>query len=123
MVFFDDALGALHHRTPIHPSERKARLASEKDVFSDREVRGQHGFLMNHRNALGGGLRGAAKLDASSLPEHFPAIALQHAGHDLHQGGFAGSVFAHQQMDFAGGDVEIAGTQGHDAAEMFADGF
>ena len=122
-MFFDDALGSLHHGAPVHPTERKARLASQKDVFGNGEVRGQHGFLMNHRNALGGGLRGTAKLDASSLPEHFPAIALQHAGHDLHQSGFAGSIFAHQQMDFAGRDVEIAGTQGHNAAEVFLDGF
>src|ERR1039457_4806489 len=48
VMFFDDALGALHHRTPIHPSERKARLAPQKDIFCAGEAGGQHGVLMKH---------------------------------------------------------------------------
>ena len=99
VVIFDDALSALHHLAAIYPAQRQPRLASQENVFGDGEVRGQHGFLMNHRNALERRLRGTAKADAAALPKHFPAVAFQHAGHDFHERGFAGAVFAHQQMD------------------------
>ena len=83
-VFVDNSLGAFEHRAAIHPAERKARFASEEDVFRDREVRGQHGFLMNHRDTLGGGFGGTAKVYAAALPEHFAAVAFEHAGDDFH---------------------------------------
>ena len=86
-------------------------------------MRGQHGFLMDHRNPLGCGLGWVFKADGAALPKHFAAVGLEHARHDLHQRGLAGAVFAHQQVHFSGLDVEIPVAQGRNPSEMLLDGF
>ena len=58
----------------------------------------QQRFLMNHRDPNAVRFRRAAQMDFFPAPFHRPAVTLDHAGHDFHQGGLPRSVFANQSM-------------------------
>ena len=65
----------------------------------------------------------AGRLSQTSapLPEHAAAVALEHARHDLHEGGLAGAVLAQQQVDLARAHGQVAVAQRRHAAEAFLD--
>ena len=66
-------------------------------------------------------LRRTAQVDHFAPPQHLAGVALDHAGHDFHERGFAGAVLAEQQMHFAGVHREIAVAQRRYAAESLLD--
>ena len=82
-------------------------------------MRREQRFLVHHRDAVGRRFRWARERNRLAAPQHFAAVALVHASDDLHQRGFARAVFAHQQMDFAFGDFEVAVAQSMHAAKAF----
>ena len=55
--------------------------------------------------------------------KHLAAIGLLHARDDLHQRGFARAVLAHQQMDLARFDGEVAPAQRRHASEPLLNTF
>src|SRR5712671_5752242 len=82
-------------------------------------MRGEQRLLVHHCDAVRRRISRRAKTDALAAPEELAGIPLEHAGDDLHHGRFAGSVFAHQQMDFTFIDVEVALAEGDYATEPF----
>src|SRR5271165_734532 len=78
---------------------------------------------MHHRDSICGRFGRVAKAGGLAVPKHCAAVSRLEAGDDLHQGGFSGAVFAHQEMDFAGIDGEISFAESDDAAEAFLNAF
>jgi hypothetical protein len=56
-----------------------------------------------------------------TAPGKLATVAFQHPCNDLHQRGLTGAILTHQQMNFAGLDVEVASAQRDYAAESFLD--
>ena len=122
-MFLDEALRLLLHMPPVHPADRALRFSSQEDVLGDRQVLCQQTLLVHHGNAVRRGLGGSSKADGLPTPEHLAAIRLEKAGDYLHQRGFARAVLAHQQVNLAAIDGEIAVAQRDYASKAFLDAF
>ena len=120
-VFIDEAAGFSFHAALVEQGAAQG-FAAEEDVLGDSEVRGEEGFLMDHRDAGLMGFGGAGEVGGLALPAHVAAVSAEHAGDDLHQSGFAGSVLADEGMDFTGVDLKVAALESGDASEVFFDG-
>src|SRR4051812_24197939 len=64
-----------------------------------------------------------AKAGRLTVPQHLSAICCVEPGNDLHQGGLACTVLAHEKMHFASRNGEVAASQCRHAAEAFLDAF
>lgn len=78
-----------------------AGFRSSDDILQRVELGKDQGLLMNHADASPQGLAGIVKIYGLVAEEDPSAIGLQMAVQDVHQGGFAGTIFADQCMDFA----------------------
>ena len=61
------------------------------------------------------------KCDRLAVDEDFALVGPVEAAEDVHQGGFAGAVFAEQAEDFAGPDFQVDVGVGDDLAEALGD--
>ena len=78
-------------------------VSAENGVFGDGEGGDQHEVLVDHADAEGDGVGGGGDADGAVVEEDLAGVHLVEAVEDLHEGGFAGAVFAEQGVDFAGG--------------------
>ena len=62
-----------------------------------------------------------AQVDRAALPENRAAVGREHPADDIHQGGFAGAVFAGERMHLGGANVEIDAFEHPEAAEGLGD--
>jgi hypothetical protein len=60
-------------------------------------------MLMYHADAELTGIPGRWEADFLSVHVNRPGIGRHHPGGDVHQGGFARPILAHQGVHFAGG--------------------
>ena len=81
-------------------------LLAQDDVLQHAEGRHQHEVLVHHADAPGDGV--PRVLDGHRLVAQADGAGVRpvQAVEDLHQGGLARAVLAHQGVDFAGGEVE-----------------
>ncbi len=84
-----------------------ARLGAEHDVLEHREVVGQHEMLMNHPDAEIDGVLGGTHLELRAVHQDRAFVGLHHPVEDLHQGGLAGPVLAHDRVDLTGADNQF----------------
>ncbi len=98
-----------------------ARLAPDEDVGGDVQIVEQVEFLMDEGDAglgrVGDGHRGALR----AVDPDGALARRDHAAQDLHQGGFAGPVLAHQADDLARRHRQVDARQGHDPRIGLAD--
>ena len=81
-------------------------------------MRREQRLLMHHGDADGGGLEPEVESTGLRPSQSIsPPSRSIHAGDDFHQRGFAGAIFAHEQVDLAGVDFQVAVAQSSDAAE------
>ena len=64
-------------------------------------------MLKHHADTQGSSLSRAVDLDRATLPENLACTGLGCAVDNLHQGGFAGTVFADYGMNLSGCDAQI----------------
>src|SRR6266850_6353042 len=100
-------------------AEQPAGLAADEDVLSRAEVVHQVELLMNDADAVALRRARAADFDRAAVEKDLPGVFLVHASEHLHQRGFARPVFAHQRMNLAGQQVELAGIKRANAGERF----
>jgi hypothetical protein len=105
---------------PVYPAEGQTILAAQENIFGYRKVRRKERFLMDHGDAVCGGLGGVSESDGAALPQHFAAVGRVHPRDDFHQRRLAGAVFPHQEVDLPRIHVEVAVPQGDDPAEPFS---
>jgi hypothetical protein len=72
-------------------------------------------------NAGNAGTQGARKGNRLAVEEDFTRIRSVMARKDFAEGAFAGSVFAHQRVAFAGVEIYADIVKGLDTGESFAD--
>jgi hypothetical protein len=80
------------------------RLAVELDVLRDREAGDQHELLVHHAETRRHRLAGRGELHLGAVEHDAAAIAAgvvdhRHAEQDVHEGGLARAVLAHQRVD------------------------
>ena len=63
----------------------------------------------------------SSEADRLAVDQDFALVGAIKAGEDVHQGGFAGAVFAEQAEDFAGPDLEAHIRIRDDFAEPLGD--
>src|SRR5229473_1323769 len=100
-------------------AELPARLAADEDILRRAEVVHQVELLMNDADAVALRRARAADFDRAAVEKYLPGVFLVHASEHLHQRGFARAVFAHQRMNLAGQQVELAVVQRANAGERF----
>ena len=94
-------LGAAVHRLPVDRAPGCARRMAEEDVFGNRQLVEEHGFLVDGGDAgVDGGLR-AGKGDRLAVDQDLAFVRAIDAGQDLDERRFAGTVFADQRGDLA----------------------
>ena len=99
-MLLDQPGGLLLHAAAVHQSQRVRWLPSQEDILGDGEVLRQETLLVNHRDAVRLRFSGAAESYRLTVPQHLARIGREHAGDDLHERGFARSVFTHEKMHF-----------------------
>ena len=107
----------------IHESESLHWLAPNPDVLGDRHVRHQVEFLMDHRDPRIEGSEWRRQLHRFAMQSNLSCVWLINAGDDLHQGRFAGAIFAHQRVDSPRANSELDVIECHDAGEGLAHSF
>ncbi len=117
-VFLYYAARFTDNRATVDPTGFAFCFAAEIDVFGDGEVAGKERFLVHHSDSIGGRFRRASERDGPTSPKHVAPVFAVHARNDLHECGFAGAVFTHEQMHFAFVYFEIAVAQSFDATEV-----
>ena len=80
---------------------------AEDDVLGHGKRRDQHEVLVDHPDAKANGIERTMQVDGLAVEEDLAGIRSQKAVHDVHQGGFAGAVFAQQRVDLAPADVQV----------------
>src|SRR5690606_105916 len=97
------------------------RLTADEDVLRRGEVVHQAELLMNDTDT--GILRRtrAQNLDRPAVEQDLAGVRLIDPGEDLHQRRLAGTVLAHERMDFTGPKLESGLLQGMDAGKLLLD--
>ncbi len=138
---------ALRHRQPVHLEiERKRGLLAEtvedaaralpqrgvaqppgqrefrqEEVFQNRKVRRETGFLHHHGDAGGQRIARAARIERRAAPHQRAAVAPHMPADDARQRGLAGPVRAQQAMHLTRGDLHAGTGQGAGAGEALFD--
>jgi hypothetical protein len=96
-------------------------LAAEDHVLQHGEVVGEHEVLVHHADAAGDGVARVVEDGLLAVDRDGALVRLLHAVEDLHEGGLAGAVLAHQGVHGAAahGDVDVV--VGDDAGEALGD--
>ena len=96
-------------------------FAAEKQALGDGQMFGEIEFLVDDDDAerLGGAIR--RQLDRLAVEQDLAGGRLLEAGENLDERGLAGTVLAHERMDFAGAKIEIDAEEHLHAAEGLAD--
>ena len=106
-----------------HVGRHQPQPGKEVDVLLDRQVAVQ--VLpqpLRHQPEPGlDGLRRPLRVDAGAEHVDTAAVEGQHAGHRLHQAGFAGAVRADQAENLAPGDIEVDAIDRHGLAIALAE--
>src|SRR6185295_3908802 len=97
------------------------RMTSEKDVFTDAQLRNKHQFLMNDVDPELVSLVWSFDFDRMALPKNLAPVRFIESSDDLHESGFAGSVLADQRVDLSGLHFETHVVKHGDAAERLGD--
>ena len=106
-------------RSTIRPARQ--RLAAEKDVRRDAQLRDEVELLVDDGDARRLGVAHACEADRLAGDPDLAVIGRVDAGEDLHQRRLAGAVLAHQSVDLAAAQVEIHPAQGRHAGEALGD--
>ena len=114
--------GLCHHRGLVEPEPaRPHRLAPDQQVLGHGPV-GQDGeFLKDGMDACDLGLGGGGEAHLAPLEPHRARIGRKQARGDLHQGGLARAVLAHEGVDLARPQVEARAVEGEDARKALGD--
>ena len=81
-------------------------FAAQKHVLGDREIRRQHDLLMNQHDPAPFRVDRPLQFDWRAVERHRAARGREMAAEYLHQGGFAGAIFADDRMHLAGSHAE-----------------
>jgi hypothetical protein len=90
---------------PVHQA-KAARQTAEEDVLGNRERGNQRQFLVNDADSEPAARARIGDLDRHAVHPDGAAILAENAREDVHQGGLAGAVLAHQGVDFSRPDIE-----------------
>jgi len=97
--------------------KEKAAPGPGQDVVEGRQVLDQLEMLVDHADALAHRVAWRTEDDAPAMDRDGAGVRQINAGQDIHQGGFAGAVFAQKGMDLARLDGEADVGIGLDRAE------
>src|SRR3954447_7575267 len=89
------------HAAAVDQHAADQRLATEKDIVGHIQLGNEIEFLMNDRDPRALGVAYAAERDGAALDPYNAFIVRVHASQDFHQRALAGTVLAHQRVDFA----------------------
>ncbi len=92
------------HAPPV--DDLAAVTVTNEDVLGHRQVRENHRFLVDSRDAEALRVLGGGDADRRAIDADLAAVLVLDAGHDLDQGRFAGPVLAQQRVDLATSKLE-----------------
>ncbi len=98
-------------------------LVGQEDVLGDRQLRDQRQLLVDDDDALLLAVLDPTEVALLALVEELAVVrpVRVDAGHDLHQGGLAGTVLADQRVDLARANGEAHVLERLDARELLRD--
>ena len=85
-----------------------ARFASNEDILRHGQVGHQVELLVDHADAQVLGSTRVGNVDFVAFVNNVPGVFFINARQDFHQGRFAGAIFAHQGVHFAGLQLKLA---------------
>src|SRR6185436_16826701 len=103
MELIESFLGPAVKFFPVNYAE-SSRFPAQPDVFGNAEILYQRQLLINHRNACLFRIADTGKAADRAFQQYLSVVfgIRINAGENLDQGGFAGTVFPDQRMDFTG---------------------
>ena len=115
--------GAAVHGRVVHASARQAHFVAQEDVLGDAQLLHQHQFLVQDDNAGFLAVPGRACAQLAPLPQDLALVAAMGVDprQHLHQGRFAGAVFAAQSEAFAGPHAQADARERAHAGEFLDD--
>ena len=99
-------LGRAAIHLPVIDRQPAPKLAPEKHVFGDRQVRRQHDLLMDQNDAAPLRVDRAFQLDRRAVELDRAAGGREMARQDLHQRRLARAVFADDRVDLSGANAD-----------------
>ena len=120
-MFFGLTVGSV----PIYEAQLIFEFIAQEHILADGQQRNQGQLLVDNDDALGLAVSQRLKLAQLAVVIDLTGIGAHgiDAGQDVHQGGFAGAVFADQSVDFAPLHFQIYVVQRLDAGKLLGDGF
>ena len=103
------------------PGQPARKFAAEKNILGDVEIGHEREVLENDGNAELARRAGVVNRHGFAVAEEFAAVGAIGAAQDLHQGRFAGAIFADQHVYFAGAYFERHVVERFDAGEFLGD--
>ena len=98
-------------------------LGTQGHVFRHGHVRHEHEMLVHHADSRGIGVVRGAEPHRRAVDEQAAFVRLVQAHQDVHQGGLARAVFAHERQDLVLSYAERDAVAGGDARKPFRDAF
>ncbi len=102
----EDRLGLSMHCGGVDPATGAQRLAADEDVLDDREVGEERRLLVDDGDPAVARVGRAGQGDLDAVDEQLPAVRRVHAGEDLHERRFAGSVLADESVSLARVEID-----------------
>ena len=96
-------------------------FVAKDDVFGDGQGRYQHEMLMDHAEPAFDGVVGTVDLDDVAVEQNLAFIGAIEPVQHVHQGRFAGAVFAQKRMNLTCFEGEIDGVCGGNPREAFGE--
>ena len=87
------------HLGPANHAVRSHRLAPEKDVLRDIEIRNDRQLLMDHGDAIAQGVPRRSEMDFLAVDEETTGVRLIHSAQDVHERRLAGAIVADDCVD------------------------
>ena len=104
-----------------HRTQLLNRIAPYIDVLADTSLGNRLQLLMYHGDTAVQGIQRTLDLHFFSFIDHFPFVHVVDTEHALHQGGFAGSVLAHQGMNRTRPQIQLRTVQRFDTWKCLND--
>src|SRR5439155_2900500 len=98
-----------------------SRMAPEKDVFADAQLRHERQLLVNKTDSERPPVGGSLQFDGNAVPEHGSAVPRQDSTDDVHQGRLSRPIRSGERVHFARPDIKGHVAKNRDATEALPD--
>ncbi len=117
----EERAAELFHTAEADQTALGIMQVADDDILAHGEIVEQVQFLIDDADAEALRVQRSGDFDGRSAQRDGSAVGARRPGQNAREGAFAGAIFAHEGMHFAGAELEVCALEGVDAAVAFSD--